>query len=162
MLRYLVNKIQRGLILALGGYDPVKVRNLLYRANLLGDQIANYGCDSSNRDYIVIGQVRAVRRSTIELDPIYARTKGYTTEGDGRKRDISELEVIYRGKEGVVTRLPDSNPHKARLRGLLVENPGSSGGVPVDSKRVGVEGDTEGAEVPWERLVQHMVSPDCT
>lgn len=130
----------------------MSVRFLLYRANLLGS-MAEQGKFRGGLKPVVMSQVRAVREVSRALDPTYG--KRYEVPG---KRIIRGVEIISGGGEGREITAIDQGVDNPCIRGLLVEDSGSSGGIPRDCELSDLEGDKGGGEVPGGVAVRELVS----
>jgi len=101
MLRNKLINLHRRLVMAVGGHDPVMVKNLIYRANVLAS-CASYARD---RDWtpslkeVAQSQVKAIRMATIKLDPAYAECRGYISKSGGGST-VREVAAVERRTEG--------------------------------------------------------------
>lgn len=73
------NSWRNRIIRFLGGYDPIAVGNLLYRANLLVN-LQSYARYSDSVKPVVESQVKAIKMTTLKLDPVMGIIKGYARE----------------------------------------------------------------------------------
>lgn len=136
-IRVFAETIRRAMILSLGGYDPVEVEHLIYRANILGD-LCFKGKYALENALSVAANSRVIRTITSRIKPDYAEAKGYVYLK--RKPSIRGVEVIRRDRERTTSPEIGKVIDRACIRGLLAKNPGFELGVPVDSKHVCLEG----------------------
>ena len=82
-MRNRLNNWHRWLVIAIGGYDPVAVKQLIYRANTLASCVPLIKAKQGSYTLDVMrSQVKGVQQATITLDPNYARVRGYYKDGE--------------------------------------------------------------------------------
>ena len=133
--RNLKFRLQRKLILALGGYDPVTVGFLMYRANLLADQALS-GRYKGGLWPVVQGQVRAVRAATQKLDRFYGKHQGI-------KRGFCRVEIVSGNGEGLPVSATCSVAKGVGGKYLLATNLGPSERFPRSRERGDMESHLE-------------------
>ena len=119
-VRHYQEEARRRMILTLGGYDPVTVRFLCYRAGLLSEQTLT-GSFSKEMKPLVRGSIKAVRVAIAKLNDPSSVTK----------RSIQEMEerIKWRSREPVV--IACEIVGEARPVHLLAQDSGSAERVPV-------------------------------
>lgn len=127
--------LQRLLIKSLGGHDPVTVRFLIYRANLLADHALS-GRFEGETESSVRAQVAMVRAATRKLDRFYGKYQGI-------KRGICRVEVISPSGERFPTNATCTIDEGVGGVDLLAKNLGLSVGLSGSSERGGLESDLE-------------------
>lgn len=131
-----VDVVKRAIIMQLGGYDPVEIEHLIYRANVLGD-LCFKGKYNLETALSVAANARVIRTITTRIKSDYATAKGYIYAR--RKPSLRGVEVIRRDRERTTPRRIGEVIDRTCIRGVLAKNPGFEFGVPVDSKHVCLE-----------------------
>src|SRR4051812_14828172 len=88
----LLPRLQRYLVMALGGHDPVTVNYLIYRSGLLSQQAIS-GKYALGMKPVVAAQVRCVQQAICKLDKSYAKRFGC-------KPGVRRVEIINGVAEG--------------------------------------------------------------
>ena len=114
--RFLLLKSKAYLVTALGGYDPVLVNLLIYRAALLS-QIASSGKFSGGTKPILEGQVQQVQLAILKLDGDYA-------ERFRCKPGVRTVEIINGQGEGMGLAVVDPKTREVRHGYMLAETSG--------------------------------------
>ena len=87
-------KLKAYLVTVLGGYDPIQVNWLIYRAALLSQQ-ASSGKYSAGMKPVIDGQIQCVQTAICQLDRTYADRFRRR-----RKSGLQEVEIINGAGEG--------------------------------------------------------------
>lgn len=73
------NTMRNRLIRWLGGYDPIAVGCLMYRAGLLTN-LQQYARYNPSTQKVVESQVKGIHKAILKLDPVYGIVRGYAHE----------------------------------------------------------------------------------
>jgi hypothetical protein len=93
------NKWKNRLIKWLGGYDPVHVSFLVYRAGLLASS-ADLPHTVKTQD-LARHQAESVRRAIMEVDPLYGIIRGYHLK-TFRERTVGKVETSLVHRQTIV------------------------------------------------------------
>lgn len=120
-LQHLVRQLRAYLVTVLGGYDPIQVNWLIYRAALLSQQ-ATSGKYSAGMKPVIDGQIQYVQTAICKLDTSY--------EDQFRKRrksGLQRVEIVNGAGEGTVIADTYRTAGEVRDSNLLAAPPGSQG-----------------------------------
>lgn len=105
------------LIRFLGGYDPIHVSFLVYRAGLLVNTV-----DFPSRRDLINYQADKVKQAILKVDPLYGIVRGYHLQPVG-KRDLVKVDAVVARRETKIHPIPCEMLTEARASGVLDETP---------------------------------------